>query len=223
MARSKKSPRKRRPAKSMWYFAEYGDRLRYNDGRKIKIGIAHKVKGTPIMCQFGLHASPTIRDALTYAPGPILYRVKLGGTIVKQADKSAATERTYLERINANEILHAWGRACALKMVDLWDCPRVVRDYLETGDESLRSAAESAAESAAWSAARSAARSAAESAAESAAWSAARSAAESAAWSAARSAAESAAWSAAWSAQNKLLTTMVEEALAKQRKSRKRR
>ena len=46
-------------------------------------------------------------------------------------------------------------------MIDSWDAPYIVREYLETGNESMRSAAESAAaKSAAWSAAKSAAMSA---------------------------------------------------------------
>ena len=167
----------KKSADYQWYFADYDEKLRYGDARKIKVGITHKVKCEPRMCEQGLHASPTVCDALSYAPGPILFRVRLGGTIIKQDDKWCATERTYLERLDANALIHEWGRKCALKVIKLWDCPRVVQDYLESGDESLRSAAESAARSAAWSAAWSAARSAAWSAARSAAGSAARSAA----------------------------------------------
>ena len=93
----------------------------------------------------------------------------------------------------------------------------LIVEYLKSGREDLRAAAESAAWSAArsaawsaaWPAARSAARSA-ESAAESAAGSA-ESAAESAAWSAAKSAAEYAAESA-WSAANKMLLQMIKDA-----------
>ena len=92
--------------------------------------------------------------------------------------------------------LRALARRFAMRVIDRWNAPQIVRDWLETGDESLRLAAWSAATAAtaAWSAAESAAW-AAWSAAESAAWSAAESAAR-AAWSAA----ESAAWSAARSA-----------------------
>jgi hypothetical protein len=32
-------------------------------------------------------------------------------------------------------------RQCALDVIDLWDAPAVVRQYLETGDESLRASA----------------------------------------------------------------------------------
>jgi hypothetical protein len=145
-----------------WHFADYSETLRYGDGRKIEVGTTHKVGCEPILCEQGLHASPTVYKALGYAPGPILFRVSLGGVIVHGDDKSCATERTYLARINIDELLHEFGRKCSLDVVHLWDCPRIVRDYLETGDENLRSAAWSAA----WSAARSAAWSAARSAQE---------------------------------------------------------
>jgi hypothetical protein len=88
---------------------------------------------------------------------------------------------------DATGTLRAFARACALDVIDNWNAPAVVREYLETGNEDLRIVAWSAA-SAAESAARSVARSAeaamsAESAARSAAWSA-----RSVAWLAAESA-----------------------------------
>ena len=154
-------------AQLAWWFCKQ-DQLPHGDNRPVSIGLTHKVEPPIIPCERGLHASATVREALQYANGSILYRVKLGGTIVSEADKFAASSRKYLARIDANAILHAWGRACALEMAHLWDCPRIVSDYLKTGDKTLRSAALSAARSAAWSAARSAAESAAESAARSA-------------------------------------------------------
>ena len=97
-----------------------------------------------------------------------------------------------------------FARECASDVLHLWDAPQVVKDYLATGDESIRAAARDAAgavaRAAAWSAAGSAAWSAAGAAAGSAAWAAVGSAARSAAWSAARDAAGAAARAAAWSA-----------------------
>jgi hypothetical protein len=34
--------------------------------------------------------------------------------------------------------LRAFARACALDVIDLWDVPEQVREYLRTGDENLR-------------------------------------------------------------------------------------
>ena len=149
-----------------WYFSDSDERLRYGDDRKIAVGVTHTVECNPVLCESGLHASPTVLDALIYAPGYILWRVTLGGTIVNGDDKSCGTERTYHARLDAADVLRAFARSCALDVANLWDCPDIVIKYLETGDESLRDGANaaaledalspewSAAKAAAWSAKR---------------------------------------------------------------------
>jgi len=183
-----------------FWFSPDDKKLAYGDGRKVRVGTTHTVEGKPVLCEFGLHASERLIDALRYAPGSTLYLVDISGMIVAGKDIIAGTKRKYLARFDAEKLLREFARKQALihieKIRPYTDEYDLIVEYLETGKESLRSAA--------WSAARSAARSAAwgaaESAARSAAWSAAESAAESAAWSAAESAARSAAWSATWSA-----------------------
>ena len=105
--------------------------------------------------------------------------------------------------------IRRFARFCALLNIEIIkpncgsDDYDLIVKWLNTGDESIRSAAWAAAESAAaWSAARAAARSA-----ESAVWAAA----ESAARSAAESAARSAAWAAARSAQIEELTRLCKD------------
>jgi len=218
----------------MWHVTTADRKLRYNDSRIVEAGQSITVEGKPVLCEYGLHASSRLIDALQYAPGPYVWSVELHGVIIHGDDKSVATERRAVWGYDATKVLKSFSLKIALQALEAhWvpskfgAIPQVVMDWLNTGDESLRSAAwsaawsaaRSAARSAAWSAAESAAESAARSAAESAAESAAWSAAESAAWSAARSAAESAAWSAAWSAarsaarsaQNTMLETMIVE------------
>src|ERR1019366_595716 len=92
-------------------------------------------------------------------------------------DKSVATERSYIARVDAEPILREFARKCALKVINLWDCPRIVKEYLETGNETKRAAAWDAARAAARAAAGDAARDAAGDAAGDAAWAAARDAA----------------------------------------------
>ena len=167
-----------------WHFV--GETLR--DGSPIPAdGVPLIFDDEPVLCVKGLHASTKPFDALQYAPGPTLCYVDCKGEIDHGGDKLVCTRRTIIRRMDATEMLRYYARMQALSVIHLYPngTDDVVFDYLMTGDETLRSAAESAAESAAWSAA--------ESAAESAAWSAARGAAWSAAWNAARSAAESAA------------------------------
>ena len=144
-----------------WYFAPKDRRLRYGDGRLIEVGETHTVEPPLELCAHGLHASRRVIDALQYTPGPIACRVRLSGEIIPADDKSCATERTYLSVVDAEDTLRAFARRCSLDVIDLWDAPDVVREYLET---------------AAWAAARDAT------------WDAARYAARAAAWDAARAA-----------------------------------
>ncbi len=150
-----------------WHFLKSDRKLAYPPRTPVFTGQRITVDpGRLDLCTYGLHASERAIDALKYAPGPIVCRVRLGGHILTGADKVCASERTVIAMADATETLRAFARACALDVIDKWDAPAVVREYLETGNESLRKAARSAARSAwpawpAWSAeaaARSAAR-----------------------------------------------------------------
>jgi len=118
-----------------------------------------------------------------------------------KADDEVITLKTVLESnaiddalwtLRASDAPEATMRAyacwCALSVAHLWDMPAVVREYLETQDESKRDSARAAA----WDAARAAV--------GSAAWDAARAAAWDAAWAAVGSAVRAAVGSAVGSA-----------------------
>ena len=150
-----------------WWFAASGE-LPHGDGRKVVIGETLTVKGKIVPCRWGLHASVDPFDALQYAPGPLLYKVRLSGKIVpNDNDKHAASERTAIAKRDSTQMLRAFARKVALSVIHLWDAPTIVREYLETGDESKKAAAGNAA----WAAAGDAAR-AARAAARAAAWAA---------------------------------------------------
>ena len=183
------------------------------DGRPMPpIGEWLEEPGPIEICVRGLHASIRAIDALPYLEwdNAAACVVELDGIVETpgHTDKVVGSRRRVLGWSPCDDLLRLFARECALSVASRWEMPANVREYLETGDEDLRSAAGSAA----WSAARDAAGSAA----GSAAWSAARSAAGSAARSAARSAAGSAAWSAAWSAardaQNAILESLIVDA-----------
>ncbi len=169
-----------------WHFV--GQKLRNGDPVPPD-GETLVYKGDLIMCDSGLHASKRIIDGLRYAPGNTICRVRCGGEMVNGSDKLVCRERTILWRIDGNEVLHLFARKQALGVAHLWRMPEIVRQYLETGDESLRSAVWSAA---AWAAGAAAAAAGAE------------------AGSAARSAAAAAAGAvAAMDAANKQLSAFV--------------
>ena len=149
-----------------WHFLRDNGELR--DGTKPPPdGEWLSVDGDIRACSWGLHASERILDALGFAPGSVICRVEVRGDIREHGrppDKLVARERRILWRLDAEiggRVLREFARWAALQVIDLWDAPAVVREYLETGDESLRYAARSAAGpaagDAAWDAARDAA------------------------------------------------------------------
>lgn len=205
-----------------WHFV--GDTLR--DGRPIPAnGEVLRHDGPLVMCESGLHASVSIIDALAFAPGHTICRVTCGGAIEHAADRLVCTERAILWRVNGEKLLREFARERARSVLHLWDAPDVVRQYLATGDETIRAAARdvawTAARTAGWAAARdadtaSAATSAAgwtaaraAAAASAASWDAARDAAWDAAGAAARAEASAAPWAEAMVAANDTLERMV--------------
>lgn len=203
-----------------WYFAREDRRLQYGDNRRIVIGETHIVDCKPTLCKQGLHGSISIRDALSYAPGTMLYLVDLSGEMDIGEDKIAAQVRKYLAGFDATDLLRCFARRQALINIDkikpYTDKYDLIVEYLQTGDKSIQSAAESAAwyaAAAAWPAAA-AARSAADAARSAAATAkSAADAARFAAWYTADAtwSAADATWYAARSKQNKMLIEMVYE------------
>ena len=222
-----------------WWFSD-ALVLPHGDGRRIKLGRTHHVTGSIVPCQHGLHLSANAIDALNYATGAFVWRVRGHGTVVVNRDKAACSGRTYLRGgIDVSGVLRHFARLCALDVIHLWDAPDIVRQYLRTGDPRIRDAAGDAARTAAWAAARAAARAAGDAAraprdaaraardaapaaagaaagaARDAAPAAAGAAAGAAAWAAARAAAWDAAWDAARATQNRRLHRMLMDAIRK--------
>jgi hypothetical protein len=201
-----------------WHFT-VGWKLR--DGTPLEIGRTYEYNGPLKLFDSGLNASVRAIDALKYAHGSVVSLVDCSGDIVRARDRLACTRRRVIWAYDAEYILRLFARECALSVIDNWDAPKVVREYLETGDESIRMAAWEAssvdewldARTAARLAARTAARLAARAAARAAAWSDARTAARLAARTAARLAARSDARADAWEASmadhNALLESLL--------------
>jgi hypothetical protein len=186
--------------KLYWHFAKDDGRLGYGDGREIKVGETLRVEGDLVMCDHGLHASESIVDALSYASGSLICRVKLGGEFVDGGDKVVAQERTVVWMLDGTRVLHEFALWCAeeaLKLVDEPD-PRCVQ-ALEVKRRWLEGKATDEELAAATAAARAAATAADRAAATAAAWSPDRAAAWAAA-TAAATAADRAADTAYWDA-----------------------
>lgn len=197
-----------------FYFATKERKLRYNDNRQIIVGETHTVEGELELCKNGLHASTRLIDALSYAPGPILYLVDVKDYVIGD-DKLAAMERTYFAEFDATTTLQHFARRQALINIELikpyadqgqYD---LIILFLKTGDIKLAAKAARAARAVASTAARVAAW-AATRAASAAAWAAsATHAAPIAAFVAAEALWAARAVGAARANQNKMLTEMI--------------
>jgi hypothetical protein len=141
-----------------WHFV--GEKLR--DGRPVPAdGVTLEHDGPMEMCKSGLHASKRIIDALQYAPvnrahpeyctpGRIsICRVRCAVEVEHDNDKLICRERTILWRVNGENLLRKFACKQALSVAHLWDMPQIVREYLETQDDSKRAYAYTAAHSAA--------------------------------------------------------------------------
>ena len=171
-----------------WHFLNEDERLGY--GRRSKVHVDQTLRRDPAklaLCSYGLHASVRPIDALKYAPGPVVCRVRLGGTIIEDGDKCVASRRTVLWMANAERELRLF--ACwSVRNTPLAD-GRTVWDLLaDKRSQTVVEVAERYADGLATVEELDAARDAARDAAWDAAWAAARAADRDAAWDAARDA-----------------------------------
>jgi hypothetical protein len=181
-----------------WHFLPEDRRLRWDSREVVEVGRTLKMKGEPEVCRRGFHASRRIVDALNYAPGPILCRVEVGGTILEDDDKLVGTTRRVVAMADASPMLHLFACDLAeavLKAAGVTDARALgviqAKRLWVAGD--ITDAEMDAARDAAWDAARD------ESCDE--AWDAAWAAACDEALDAARDAARDAAWGAARDAE----------------------
>ena len=214
-----------------WWFCA-NDKLPNGDNRPVVIGEKLTVAPPIELCRRGLHASVKIMDACRFAPGSILYRVKLSGEIVHDHEKHAASERTPLWRLDCDKIFRLFAADCAERALKRerrkkqepdprsWAAVQAARDFAHGKiTKKQLAAALDAAREAAWDAARAAARAAALDAAREAARAAAWDAARAAAWDAARAAAREAAWDAERKWQERHLLSMIRAARCEQKRN----
>ena len=121
-----------------------GDKLR--DGRDVPaIGEWLKHIGPAVLCQSGLHASRTPFQALSFAPGFQLHKVEIDGIVAETDDKLVSKKRKIIASLDAKEIILSFARKQALSVIHLYDCPQVLREWLETGDPAKQKDAATAA------------------------------------------------------------------------------
>ena len=115
-----------------WHFVDHNRRLR--NGQPLVIGEWLQHDGKPVLCMSGYHASAKALDALIYRRSNMVCRVECAGPIVHGNDKLVCSRRKALWCFDATTVLREFARWCALQVIDYWDCPAIVRIWLETGD-----------------------------------------------------------------------------------------
>jgi len=152
-----------------WHLIDASRRLTTDgkkpDGAAVVSGGTYEYTGDdpPKCCRCGMHASRLLLDALTYAPGPIICRVRVSEEVHEQKDKLAGRRREVLWMVDATPVLHEFACRCAeraLKRASVkdqrcWDAIEMKRLWVrgEATDEELN-AAKDTASTAAWDAAR---------------------------------------------------------------------
>jgi len=157
-----------------YHFLNENRKLQFEPHTLVEPGQKLEATQHPLsLCEYGLHASKTVLNALEYAPGPILCRVQLSGKILHDTDKSCAEYRRCIWMFKTTQVLHEFACWCAEQALTTakvtidrsWNAIKVKRLWLQglATDKELKtahSAAHSAAShsasySAAWSARRS--------------------------------------------------------------------
>ena len=165
-----------------WHFLPDNGRMRWGKWKPVRAGVTYVHSGPIKLCEHGLHASVRAIDALGYAPGSLVCRVRMSGDAEADADKIAASRRRVLWMADATRVLHLYACRCAEHALALIPSPdprsvraiEIKRSWLD-GKATIEEL--DAARDAAWVAASAAARAAARDAAWDAAWAAARAAA----------------------------------------------
>ena len=178
------------------------------------LGEERSIEGEIVLCQHGYHSSPTLLDALQYAPGPIACLVEISEPEAQDEAKYVSRTRKLLAFADVSKELRQFAIDCAERALirereqgrepdeRSWKAVEAARAFLHeeiTSEEieAAQAAAQAVAQPTDWEAARTAARVAAQEADLVAAWTTTQVVAKAAAWTVAREAAVAAAVHAA--------------------------
>lgn len=88
-----------------WHFLAADRKMAHEDNQVVEPGCVYSAVGPLVLCKNGMHASVRALDAIRYAPGPIVCRVRCSGEIVSDDDKLVARHREVLWMADATTAL----------------------------------------------------------------------------------------------------------------------
>lgn len=110
------------PEQQYWHFLQDDGRTAWNHLRPIP-GRTMRIKREPILCKRGYHACLRAIDALRYAPGNLVQRCTLGGTVLHETGffaKSVGQARTCFWIADASRALHEFAHNLTLITLEKW-------------------------------------------------------------------------------------------------------
>lgn len=197
-----------------WHFLPDDGFTRYPPRQKVVVGEWLQVDPARLqLCEYGLHASTRIIDALQHAPGALLCRVEVRGLVLTGSDKVCASQRRVIAMADATDVLReiaCWSAESVIGNISDVKARALAQTAIDTGRLYVVGKATAAQLSAAWSSAKYAS------------WSSPESVARYAIWNAAESASRhigdtdvdwAATWQATWYSINTHLTALATELL----------
>ena len=108
-----------------WHFLPNDGEIRRGKwrNRKVRAGVTYVHRGPVVLCESGLHASIRAIDALEYAPGNIVCRVRCSDRVVHDNDKLVCGRRRVLWMADATRALHEFAIWCAEQALSQIDEP----------------------------------------------------------------------------------------------------
>ena len=127
-----------------WHFLPAVGKLSHNDPRPVIVGEALHHKGPVVCCESGLHASISLRDALSHRCGTVLCRVECWGDVDDtKSDKIAVRHRRCLAMADITPQLRLFAVLCAERALPIFEkrypkdkrprkCIEVTKRYLDS-------------------------------------------------------------------------------------------
>ncbi len=89
-----------------WHFLPENGLTANGENVKVVPGLIQRMPPPVTLCERGYHWSVRALDALQYAPGPIVQRVRVWGNVARDTDKGVSSVRECLWVADAERTLH---------------------------------------------------------------------------------------------------------------------